>query len=487
MSTEPPERFRQRAPGALSRFSQWTGSIIAAAVILLPMTAMAQTFPSTAEAAKFSSTALLVSLILIPLMILTNALFVAAEQSVELLRPAHIKAEVDPQRQGYLSRVYERRSDLMAGCIVGGETMQAWMIVVSLVPATYLAGFLRDQAPQLNWGAALVLSLLAVAVPVVALNITGGELIPKSLATLNPVRTAMRLKWFILTVPRAFAWQGLILAKVATLFTHRFGARATFARASLVEEEIKSIVSEAQQAGDMEESEKELLDSVFEFGDTIAREVMTPRTKLEAMPVDSMVSELVELIRSTGYSRIPIYEGTDDHIIGIIHAKDLLNLKDDPSRPTNLRTLTRPVVRVYETMDLHSLLKELRQSRAQFAVVQDEHGGTSGIVTIEDVIEELIGDIQDEYDREPEEIEKKETGFSVDGRMNLYDLNDEIGTQFASEEFDTVAGFVFGNFGRQPDVGESISIDGWTFRVDETDGPRLARLTIIPDAAVTHR
>lgn len=443
---------------------------------------MAQLVPLSAERATFPTRTLVLSLVAIPVLIFLNALFVAAEQAIELLRPGHIRTQKDEKHEKLLERIYERRADFVAGCTVGGETMQAWMLVLALVPATYLGQNLHAAYPNLGWGVALVLAMLIVAIPVVAINITFGELVPKSLATLNPPRTIIRLRAFIRTFAKFFIWQGQVLARVATIVTHRFGARATFARESIVEEEIKTMVAEAQEAGDMEDSEREMLHSVFEFGDTFAREIMTPRTDLEAMPVDSKISDLVDLIKATGYSRIPIFEGTDDHIIGIIHAKDLLTLKDDPERPINLRTLTRPVVRVYETIDLHSLLRELRQSRAQFAIVQDEHGGTSGIVTIEDVIEELIGDIQDEYDREEEEIERRETGFSVDGRMNLYDLNSKIGAEFESDEFDTVGGFVFGAFGYQPERGATITLDGWTFTVDETDGRRLARLTIRPES-----
>ncbi|RYG63384.1 HlyC/CorC family transporter, partial [bacterium] len=239
------------------------------------------------------------------------------------------------------------------------------------------------------------------------------------------------------------------------------------------------LVESAEESGAIESDEKELITSVFEFTDTVAREVMTPRTDLDAVPVDTDPKELVEIIQRTGHSRIPLYEGTDDAIVGIVHAKDLL-LAMVNYKPVTLRKLMRPAIFVNETKSLHDLLRDMRASRSQLAVVQDEFGGTAGIVTIEDVIEELVGEIQDEYDQEEPAVAEAGAGYLVEGKTHIDDVNAEIGSRFNSEDFDTIGGYVFGIFGRQPKLGEMIEAEHFRFTVAETDGKRILRLRVEP-------
>jgi putative hemolysin len=244
------------------------------------------------------------------------------------------------------------------------------------------------------------------------------------------------------------------------------------------EEEIKNLVETAQETGEIEVEEKELLHSVFEFSDTVAREVMTPRVDLEAMRVTSDPMELVELIKKTGKSRIPLYEETDDQIIGIVHAKDLLMAVLKTDRPS-LRKIMRPAIFVPENKSLNELLREMRQSRSEMAIVQDEFGGTSGIVTTEDIVEELVGEIVDEYDVEEPEIVKVDGDcYLVHGKVHVDDVNDTLGSELVSEEFDTIGGYVFGVFGRQPKRDEKIESDGLRFTVVEADGRKIKRLKI---------
>jgi len=205
---------------------------------------------------------------------------------------------------------------------------------------------------------------------------------------------------------------------------------------------------------------------------------MTPRVDLDAVNIDTDPSDIIRVIQESGHSRIPVFEDTDDQIIGIIHAKDLLTARLKGDLPLNLRTLLRPALFVPENKDLYDLLRDLRLSRSQMAIVQDEFGGTAGIVTIEDIVEELVGDIVDEYDVETPDITPDGIGFHVNGKTNLDDLNGEVGSNFDSEEFDTVAGFVFGLFGRQPKVGEYITDGDYRFCVVESDGRRITRLRL---------
>jgi putative hemolysin len=305
-----------------------------------------------------------------------------------------------------------------------------------------------------------------------------GELVPKSFAALHPHRVASASYRFIRFTSVIFSIPANIVVSLAGIFTARFGGQARLANSNQAEEEIKNIVESAEETGEIEKDEKDLLHSVFSFTDKVAREAMTPRVDIDAVPVETNPKELVRLIEESGHSRIPLYEGTDDQILGIVHAKDLLMALVDNRDVVDVRKLMRPALFVPENKDLHELLKEMRQGRVQMAVVQDEFGGTAGIVTVEDIVEELVGEITDEYDNEAPEIEKVGSSYLVLGKTHLGDVNQEVGSSFSSEEFDTIGGYVFGLFGRQPKLLDSIDFDGWKFTIAESDGRRIHRVRL---------
>lgn len=417
-------------------------------------------------------------------MIVLNGLFVAAETSLELLRPSHAKGH---DGQGGESRVLQDlldcRSQYSAACILGSQTMRALMIVACFFAGPAIAQWLAIGSAENSWGANMIGGVL-LSIPVVGLNVILAELVPKSYSVLHPAGTASRLAKFIQIFSLLFSIPSRALIVLANLVTRRFGARASFAFLNQAEDEIKSIVESAQETGEIEQVEKDLLHSVFEFTDTVAREIMTPRVDMDALAITADPDEVIRLIDESGHSRIPLYEDTDDHIVGIVLAKDLLMAKHSGDDDLRLRKLMRPVLFVPENKNLHELLRDMRVGRSQMAIVQDEFGGTAGIVTIEDIVEELVGEIVDEYDVEEPEIVPNGSGWIVEGKVNLYDLNGEIGSSIQSEEFDTVGGYVFGLFGRQPKQTEEIESDGYKFIVEETDGRRIVRLHVehLPDA-----
>jgi putative hemolysin len=417
-----------------------------------------------------------------------NGMFVAGDTAIDLLRPSHGKAleSASERRQAAFQDLIERKSSFVAACSLGSMTMRAWMVALAVLPAISFSVWLRGQFPtfrdwaasgDVGFGGVVLVSVLVLAIPIVALNVIFGELIPKSYAAAHPLMASLRLYGLVKFFNALFSLPIAVFVSLASLVTKRFGARATFAVANQTEEEIKELLEEAEESGEIEEEEKEMVASVFEFGDTVAREVMTPRADLEALPIEATLTDVVHLVETSGHSRIPVYEGTDDTILGIVHAKDVLSaLADGGGRP--LRELLRPALFVPENKPLHDLLQEMRQAKAQLAIVQDEHSGTAGVVTIEDIVEEVMGEIVDEYDPDLPQITEVDGGFFSDGKMELEDVNDTIGASFESEEFDTIGGYVFGLFGRQPKVGESIEVGDYRFRVDETDGKRVTRLWI---------
>jgi putative hemolysin len=408
------------------------------------------------------------------MVILLNGLFVASETAVAFLKPIHVKyvREGNGNQSGRLQALLDGRDRYVAACNIGALCTRIMLVLLALLLAPGLNA-------QLGWRPSmLLLAAIIVIVPVALVNLILGELVPKSFASLNPHRVGLVLFRFIQGVALLFSLPAMLVTSVAKVFTARFGGEASFVVANQAEEEIKTLVDSAQQTGEIEVDEQELLHSVFEFSDTVAREVMTPRVDIDAMPVKSDPAEVIKLIEDTGHSRIPLYEESDDQIVGIIHAKDLLLAMVNANGKVNLRALMRPAHFVPENKNLHELLSELRVNRSQMAVVQDEFGGTAGILTIEDIVEELVGDIVDEYDDEEPEIVASGDGYIVDGKTHLDDLNDEVGSEFESDEFDTIGGYVFGLFGRQPKPSEEIEDRGYRFTVAETDGRRIVRLHV---------
>jgi putative hemolysin len=425
---------------------------------------------------------------LILTVIALNALFVAAETAVDTLKAVHVRRvkETDRERGERLQDLADNKARFATACTLASRLARIMLILLIVLLASSI--WLDDRPGSFELSTFLW-DLILVAIPVSLVNLIAGELVPKSFASLHPHRTGLRLYRLVRGAAVVFSVPATMLVGIANLVTRSFGGRASFAPVNQAEEEILTLVEEAKETGEIEDEEKELLTSVFEFTDTVAREVMTPRVDVDAMPVTSAPEDVVKLMFDSGHSRIPLYEGTDDQIVGIVHAKDLLMAMVGDAN-VGVRALMRPPLFVPEGKNLHELLREMRSSRSQMAVVQDEMGGTAGIVTIEDIVEELVGDIVDEYDEaeaiEPEIVRSTNGGFLVDGKTRLDDVNEMVGSSFESEEFDTIGGYVFGLFGRQPKQGETIDDEGYRFEVVETDGRRISRLHIEAGALSTH-
>lgn len=472
---EPPERMRDRR--LFRRIETGIAVLMVAAVTslwILGTGSHAVEVAQTGVGMPGSATVILILAI-----IGLNGLFVAGETALNLLKPVHVKHFRDEDNSKWADRLQtlmDNRPEYGAACILGSHICRVSMVLAGLLLAPGVAKLIRPQSSS-DWSS-LVLAAIVIAIPILILNLML-ELVPKSYAAVHPMRTGMRLYRFIKLWSVLLSPPAKLFAAVGNLITARFGAKASFTIQNEAEEEIKSLVEDAKQSGAIEEDEKELLHSVFEFTDTIAREVMTPRVDLDALPAASDPEEVARIIEDTGHSRIPLFEETDDQIVGIVHAKDLLRaLRHGNGQAPNLKKLMRPPFFVPETKNLHELLAEMRVHKTQMAIVQDEFGGTAGVVTIEDIVEELVGEIIDEYDIEEPEIVTDGDFYYVDGKTHLDDVNDALDCDLDSEEFDSIGGYVFGLFGRQPRPEETIEAECLRFTVVETDGRRILRLKI---------
>jgi CBS domain containing-hemolysin-like protein len=316
---------------------------------------------------------------------------------------------------------------------------------------------------------------MTVTTPImVVLILLLGEVLPKHLAARDPLAWgfvlggAMRfseitlrpLTWLFTGVPRLFGWA----IEEQKLFT---------------EASIKAMVSLGEEEGAVESREREMIYGVLESGRKVVRDVMVPRVDMVAVDVDDGMKEARRAIIQNGFSRVPVYEETVDNIIGLVYAKDLLG---DGSESTNLKERLRPTLFVPETKRVNDLLKEMRERRIHLAIVLDEYGGTAGVVTVEDLLEEIVGEIHDEYDSDEVEpvIELPDGGWNMDARLPIEEINNELGLSLPSEEYDTLGGLVYSVLERVPLAGEELSLPevGIAIKVLSLDGHQIERLAV---------
>ncbi len=250
-------------------------------------------------------------------------------------------------------------------------------------------------------------------------------------------------------------------------------------RRKITEEEIQELIDAGEEEGLINEAENEMIRSIFTLRDTVVREIMVPRTDMACVPVDATLREVLSGIIACGHSRIPVFDGTIDNIVGLIYAKDLLKYWGMAEPAVGMRRIMRSPYFIPETKNLEELLHDFRKKRVHIAIVIDEYGGTSGLVTIEDLLEQIVGDIQDEYDLEEEWLEEEPDGsVVVDARLPIEDLEEHFGIEVEREKFDTVGGLIFHLTGRIPAVGEEVETDTIRLAVLEADERKISKVRI---------
>ena len=244
------------------------------------------------------------------------------------------------------------------------------------------------------------------------------------------------------------------------------------------EEELRIMITSSTSQGILDPQEREYLNNVFDFGDTVAREIMVPRPDIEALPSDAPLEELVERAAFGRYTRYPVYEDDLDHVLGAVHVKDLFRAAKEGSQNFDLEPLIRDCLVVPENKRIEEILREFQRLKLQMAIVIDEWGSVEGLVTIEDVLEEIVGEIQDEFDEPEAAIEPLGDGtYAIDGRIPITDVNDYFDLDLPHEDFDTIGGYVLGSLGRPPEPGDIVRVEDGTLRVKSVDGPRVSMLT----------
>jgi putative hemolysin len=371
-------------------------------------------------------------------------------------------------RAGLLESILEREEWYLSALLI----LKNAAVIVAACLTTILA---LSYAPR--WG--IVIAIVSLMLFVLFLC----RLVPRAWASRDPERVALLLS-------RPTRWLGLVLYPFVRVFRGTTDlligdaeAQEAPKDAAALEAELRLFIDAGEEEGYIEEDEREMIASIFEFGETLVREIMVPRIDMIALEVETPVDEALNVIVETGYSRIPIYEGAIENIVGVLNAKDLLaHFRDNKDSSGELRDLLRTAHFVPETNKVGEVLEELQRERIQMAIVVDEYGGTAGLVTVEDALEEIVGEIEDEYDTAEaffERIGDHEAIFNA--RMDLDDVNRMMDVHLPTEDSDTLGGLIYSLLGGVPKVGDEVVLDGVKITVLSLSGRRIHKVRVIKE------
>ncbi|MBT2287852.1 HlyC/CorC family transporter [Paenibacillus albidus] len=421
---------------------------------------------------------------LIILLVLLNGFFVSVEYAMVKVRSGRIDTLVEEgNKRAPAARTIVHNLDAYLSACQLGITLASLALGWLGEPA--IATIVGPLLVNLGFGetSVYVISLITAFMFITVLHIVLGELAPKTIAvnkaeavlllTSGPMNIFYKIMYPIIWIVKGLA-RGLLsvfrLAPVSELGTAH------------TEEEIRILMQESNKSGLIDNTEMALVDNIFEFVDTMAREIMIPRTEMICLNTHLLAEENLEVAYEGMRTRYPVCEGDKDHILGFIHIKDLI--RDNSPRYTDL---IRPILTVPESIQISALLKLMQRAKTQIAILIDEYGGTSGMVTLEDIMEEIVGEIQDEFDEERPGVEKLgEDEYSIDGLMLIEEINDSLGLQMETDDYDTIGGWLYSKLEiNPPQKGQSTEFDGHLFIVEETENKRISRIKLLKAQLLT--
>lgn len=401
--------------------------------------------------------------------VLSAAFSAAAETALVFSNKAHL---------GQLAESGNRRAATAIGLAQDRDRLhmvlllaETFLIVLSAVIGTIVAmrAFTRVSV-------AAVVAVTAVS----AIVVFAAKLVPKGLACRNPDGFALAAAPLLRAMVRLLSPAARLLAVTAGVLAGP-GMQGAACTTAVTEEDIKAMINLGEERGSLKEEEKELLHKVFEFGDTLASQAMRPRTEIVSVASNATLQEVFALVSEFGYSRYPVIEDTMDTVIGTLYIKDILvaMAAGEVKREDSIRPFIRQAYFIPENKRVSELLAEMQRERFQLAIVIDEYGGTAGLVTLEDLIEEIVGSIHDELEAEQKDVQiVDEKNFVVSGQSALDEVNELLGTDLQSTDFNTIGGFVFGLFGRMPKAGEQLKYRNLKLEVLEVEGRKIAQVKI---------
>lgn len=400
------------------------------------------------------------------------AFFVLAKFSFTRLRRCNIdEIELDEGAKAFLKKLFDNPHLFIS-------SVQFYVVMLFLLLGILLQSLVEAFSPYLNLATPLVYALVLILTAFVVLIFA--ELLPKALALSFPEFTFRLTRRFI----RLMLFLVRPLAKLTLVITKFFLKKTEVPVMSEIdlihsEEEIRSLVNHSHLSGAIDKVESELIDNVFDFVDRIAKEVMIPRQDVECLYTDATYEENRNIIIASKHTRYPLCDGDKDHIIGLIHVKDFL--EHEKEAKTNIKNIKRKILIVPEVMKLSVLLQNMRSQRIYQSIVVDEYGGMVGLVGLEDIVEELVGDIKDEHEESKEQIIDLGNGvFDFDGTTLVGDVEYELKINLVDCEEDTIAGYIFGLLGQSPEIGERVTVNNYEFIITEMQGYRITRVEARP-------
>lgn len=307
-----------------------------------------------------------------------------------------------------------------------------------------------------------------------------GEITPKTIAANKSEKVAIAVSKPIQLIIVILKPIVLIFNGITWVIFKVLGVENKGAQPYITEEELKTMVNVSHEEGVLEMEEREIINNVFQFGDMQAKEAMVQRLDMVSIDVNDSYEDIIKIFKNEQFSRMPVYEESVDDIIGILNIKDIIFLSDEDIKSFDVRKYLREAFVTYEFKRIAQLLEEMKKEKSQMAIVLDEYGGTAGLVTIEDLVEVIVGDIEDEYDEEDEEIQViKEDEYIIDGSAKITDVNDLIGVKLESEEFDSIGGYIIGHLNRFPEENEVIEVNNIKFHIESIDKNRIKKVRVL--------
>lgn len=365
-----------------------------------------------------------------------------------------------------VEKLTENPNKLLGGILIGNNIVNIGASSIATSLAVRIFGADSDMAIAISTGVMTVLVLIF------------GEITPKSIAKQKSEQVALKVSKPIQFCVGVFKPFVIIFTTISSIFIKILGADPKATEPFITEEELKTMVGVSEEEGVLEDVEKEMIFNVFDFADSQVKDVMIQRVDVTAIDINDDYKEILRVIKEEQFSRIPVYDDSIDNIIGVLNVKDLI-IAGERKGEFKVKDYMREAFFTFEFKKITELFNEMKKTRNHLAIVLDEYGGTVGIVTIEDLIEEIVGDIEDEYDQERDMIEViKEDEYIVDGSSRLDDVSELIGVNMESEEFDSVGGLIIGALGRIPEDKEEVIIDRIKFIVEEVDKNRIKKVRI---------
>ncbi|WP_460295570.1 HlyC/CorC family transporter [Clostridium sardiniense] len=406
-------------------------------------------------------------IVLLLVLLVLSAFFSMSETALMSLSKIRIRHMVEEGVKGakLVEKLIEDPNKLLGAILIGNNIVNIGASAIATSLAVKVSGGSESAV-------AIVTAVMTVLILIF------GEITPKSIAKQKSEQVSLGVSKPIKLCVFIFKPFVVIFTAISSVFIRLFGGDPKATEPFITEEELKTMVGVSEEEGVLEDVEKEMIFNVFDFADLQVKDVMVQRVDVTAIEVNDSYEDLLKIIKEDQYSRIPVYDDTIDDIIGILNVKDLI-IAGYKGEAFNVTEYMREPLYTFEFKKITELFNEMKKSRNHMAVVLDEYGGTVGIVTIEDLVEEIVGDIQDEYDKERDMIEViKEDEYVVDGSARLDDISDLIGVNMESEEFDSVGGLIIGELGRIPEEHEEIVIDRIRFVVEEIEKNRIMKVRI---------